>query len=153
MAGDKCHCGSKTAMSKRDTGISGNGNRGGDAGNNFKSNFVGGKLFRFLSAAEPLDKLMGYFSFTFRDPGPSGNYTLLLKPTAHQIKKRLQSVEIEIDRHSLLPIRVAYAEPDGDSTEYSFSAIEMNKPQSAGLFDLALPPDVHIVQLKLGSGE
>ena len=75
------------------------------------------------------------------------------KNAAHQIKKRLQSVEIEIDRHSLLPIRVAYAEPDGDSTEYSFSAIEMNKPQSAGLFDLALPPDVHIVQLKLGSGE
>lgn len=111
------------------------------------------RVFRFLSAAEPLDKLMGYFTFTFRDPGPSGNYTLLLKPTAHQIKKRLQSVEIEIDRHSLLPVRVAYAEPDGDSTEYSFSAIEMNKPQSAGLFDLALPPDVHIVQLKLGSGE
>ena len=87
------------------------------------------RVFRFISAAEPLDKLMAYFTFTFRDPGPSGNYTLLLKPTAHQIKKRLRSVEIEIDRHSLLPIRVAYSEPDGDSTEYAFSAIEMNKPQ------------------------
>ncbi len=111
------------------------------------------RVFRFLSAAEPLDKLMGYFSFTFRDPGPAGNYTLLLKPTAHQIKKRLSSVELEIDRRTYMPVRVAYVEPDGDSTEYSFSAIEVNKPVSPDMFNLSLPSDVHIVQLKLGSGE
>lgn len=111
------------------------------------------RVFHFLSATEPLDKLMGYFSFTFRDFGPGANYTLLLKPTVHTIKKHLRSVEIEIDHHSLLPVRVAYTEPDGDSTEYSFSAIEVNKPQEPGIFNLSLPPDVHIVQLKLGSGE
>jgi outer membrane lipoprotein carrier protein len=111
------------------------------------------RVFRFLSAAEPLEKLMGYFSFTFRDPGPSGNYTLLLQPTAHQIKKRLRSVEIEIDRRSLLPVRVAYSEPDGDSTEYKFSAIEVNKLQRPGLFTLDLPPDVPVVRLKVGGGE
>ena len=111
------------------------------------------RVFHFISAAEPLDKLMGYFKFTFTDRGPGANYTLLLQPTVHQIKKRLRSVEVEIDRRSLLPVRIAYTERDGDSTEYSFSKIEMNKPQDPGLFDLALPPDVHIVQLKLGSGE
>ncbi len=107
------------------------------------------RVFRFISAAEPLDKLMAYFSFTFRDPGAGGNYTLLLKPTAHMIKKRLRSVEIEIDRQSLLPIRVAYTEPDGDSTQYSFSAIEMNQPEDPGRFALTLPHHVHVFQLKL----
>ncbi len=111
------------------------------------------RVFRFISAAEPLDKLTAYFSFTFRDPGPPADYTLLLNPTAHMIKKRLRSVEIEIDRTSLLPVRVAYTEHDGDSTEYSFSEIQMNKPLDPGLFSLALPPDVHVVQLKLGGGE
>ena len=40
MAGDKSHRGSQTSVRKRNAGISGNGNRGGDAGNNFKGYFV-----------------------------------------------------------------------------------------------------------------
>ncbi len=111
------------------------------------------KFFRFLSTSEPLDKLVQYFSLTFRDPGDDANYTLLLKPTAHQIKKRLRSLELEIQRQTLLPVRVAYAEADGDSTEYLFSDIKVNVKQPPDLFDLTLPPDVQIVKLKLGSGE
>ncbi|MBZ5589145.1 MAG: outer membrane lipoprotein carrier protein LolA [Acidobacteriia bacterium] len=111
------------------------------------------RVLRFISAAEPLEKLLAYFSFTFRDPGEAGNYTLLLKPTSHQIKKRLQVVEIEIDRHSLLPVRVAYTEADGDTTAYAFSKIERNQPQASDLFSLSLPPDVKVVQLKLGGRE
>jgi outer membrane lipoprotein carrier protein len=111
------------------------------------------RVFRFISASEPLEKLTQYFSFTFRDPGPSGNYTLELKPTSHQIKKRLQSVELEIQRQTLLPVRVAYAEADGDRTEYVFSEIEVNAKQPADLYDLALPPDVTVVKVKVGSGE
>jgi len=111
------------------------------------------RVLRFISAAEPIEKLRAYFTFTFRDPGEAGNYTLLLKPTAHQIKKRLQLVEIEIDRHSLLPVKVAYTEADGDSTAYEFANIERNRPQASDLFNLSLPPDVKVVQLKLGGRE
>ncbi len=108
------------------------------------------RVLRFISAAEPLEKLKEYFSFTFRDPGDEGNYSLMLQPTVHQIKKRLKQVDIEIDRKSLLPVRVGYTEADGDSTTYIFSDIEMNRPQSPDLYDLSLPPDVKVVQLKLG---
>jgi outer membrane lipoprotein carrier protein len=111
------------------------------------------RIFRFLSAAEPLEKLMQYFSFTFHDPLVEGNYTLELKPTAHTLKKRLRSVRIEIERDSYLPVRVAYTETDGDSTEYSFSDIKLNPPQPPDLFSLDLPPDVEVVQIKLGGGE
>lgn len=111
------------------------------------------RIFRFMSTAEPLEKLRQYFTFTFRDPGEAGNYTLELRPTSHTIKKRLRLLELEIDRRSLLPVRVAYTEADGDSTEYAFSDIEVNKPQSADLFNLTLPPDVQVVHLKLGNGE
>ena len=111
------------------------------------------RVLRFLSAAEPLDKLKSYFSFTFRDAGGTSNYQLELRPTAHQIKKRLKMLEIEIDRQSLVPVAVAYTETDGDSTAYSFSNIEMNKAQGPDLYDLSLPPDVKIVQLKVGGGD
>jgi len=111
------------------------------------------RVLRFISAAEPLEKLKAYFSFTFRDAGGISNYQLELRPTSHQIKKRLKLLEIEIDRQTLLPVKVAYTETDGDGTEYSFSNIAMNQPQDAELFNLTLPPDVKVVNLKLGSGE
>ena len=110
------------------------------------------RVFRFISATEPLEKLMQYFSFTFHDPLGSGNYTLELKPTTHMIKKRLRSVMIEIDPTSYLPVKVAYTEADGDSTQYSFSNIRVNRPQSADRFTLSIPPDVQVVQIRLGSG-
>ncbi len=111
------------------------------------------RVFRFISAAEPLEKLKEYFTFTFRDAGGASNYQLELRPTAHVIKKRLKHLDIEIDRQTLLPVRVAYEETDGDGTEYSFSKIETNKPLAAELFTLTLPPDVKVVNLKLGTGE
>ena len=61
------------------------------------------RIFRFLGASEPLEKLKGYFNFTFHDRGPGENYLLSLQPTAHAIKKRMKTVDIVIDRHTLLP--------------------------------------------------
>jgi len=111
------------------------------------------RIFHFLSAAEPLERLKQYFIFTFRDPGGEGNYSFELRPTVHQIKKRVASVTIEVDRTSLLPVVVGYTEPDGDSTTYTFSHIVVNGPQQDDLFNLELPADVTVVHLKLGSGE
>ncbi|MFI5167927.1 MAG: outer membrane lipoprotein carrier protein LolA [Thermoanaerobaculales bacterium] len=109
------------------------------------------RIFRFLSAAEPLEKLKGNFIFTFRDPGGTANYSLLLLPTTHAIKKRMKSVEVIIDRRSLLPVAVTYVESDGDTTGYSFSNIELNKPQPPELYTLTLPPDVEMVHINLGN--
>ena len=111
------------------------------------------RVFRFMSATEPLEKLMQYFSVTFRDPLGNGNYTLELRPEAHMIKKRLRSLRIEIERTTYLPIRVAFTEHDGDSAEYSFSNIKVNPQQPPDLFNLTIPPDVQVVQIKLGSGD
>lgn len=111
------------------------------------------RVFRFIGAAEPLDRLKQHFSFTFRDPGAKGNYTLLLQPTTHMIKKRLKKVELEIDRDRMMPIAVSYEEADGDTTAYRFTDIVLNKPLDDSLFRLVLPPDVQVVELKLGSND
>ena len=111
------------------------------------------RVFRFISAAEPLEKLKAYFSFTFRDAGGASDYQLELRPTTHVIRKRLKQLDIGIDRRTLLPVRVAYVETDGDGTEYAFSNVETNTRLAADLFNLTLPADVKVVSLKLGSGE
>lgn len=111
------------------------------------------RIFRFVGAAQPLDQLKRYFSFTFRDPGAAGDYQLVLTPTAHVIKKRLKSVEIDIDRTSLMPVKVSYAEADGDTTAYLFTDIATNRPIDASQFALDLPADVEVVHLRVGSSE
>ncbi len=111
------------------------------------------RVLRFMSATEPLEKLKEYFTFTFIDAGGKSNYVLRLKPVVHTIKKRLREVELEIDRARFLPVKVSYTEVDGDSTVYSFSDIRLNPEQPAGLYTLALPPDVKVETVKLGSGE
>lgn len=111
------------------------------------------RVFRFMSATEPLDKLMQYFSVTFRDPLGKGNYVLELRPEVHTIKKRLRLLRIEIERTTYMPIKVAYTEHDGDSTEYSFSNVKLNPVQPPDLFSLTIPPDVQVVEIRMGKKE
>lgn len=111
------------------------------------------RVFRFVGAAEPLDRLKQSFTFTFRDPGDDADYTLILSPTSHLIKKRLQRLEIEIDRVRMMPVGVSYVEADGDSTAYRFFDIVVNQPLDSGFFTLALPADVEVVEVKLGGHE
>ncbi|MGE5237015.1 MAG: LolA family protein [Acidobacteriota bacterium] len=111
------------------------------------------RVFRFLGAAEPLEELQRYFSFTFRDRGPGYPYELSLQPTARMLKKRIKDVVLQIDRTTLMPIAVSYAEPDGDTTSYAFSDVVRNGALPAGLFHLELPPDVRVVEINLKSRE
>jgi len=106
------------------------------------------KIVRFMGAGEPLEELRRYFSFTFRDPGPKGNYELLLAPTAHQIKKRISQLQITIDRDRFIPTAFSYTEKDGDLTSYAFSNVIINGTLPDSLFELKLPTDVEVVEIK-----
>lgn len=111
------------------------------------------KVFNFLSATEPLDRLTRYFSVTLRDPGDDRNFIVELNPTSFQIKRRLTSVTVEIDRHTYLPVSFAYVEKDGDRTAYAFSDVKIDPAIPADTFALKLPADVKVVEIKLGSGD
>jgi outer membrane lipoprotein-sorting protein len=107
------------------------------------------KVFAFLSASEPIASLSRHFSFTLRDPGGEEPFTLVLTPVTHQIKKRIQMVELLVDRKSFLPTKVSYKEADGDVTTYLFSHIVVNGELPEGLFALDLPAGVRVVELQL----
>lgn len=107
------------------------------------------KVFHFLGAAEPLEELKRYFSFTFRDRGDGTDYELVLAPTAMLLKRRLESLTVLIGRESFMPVAVSYVERDGDSTAYAFRDIARNRPLPDGLFALDLPAEVEVVDIKL----
>lgn len=111
------------------------------------------RVFRFLGAAEPLDTLKRYFSFTFRDAGEGRDYEFVLDPVSVALKRRLQRVEVVIDRTRFIPIAVSYVEADGDRTAYTFYDVVLNQPVPERLFALELPGDVSVVEVKLASRE
>jgi outer membrane lipoprotein carrier protein len=111
------------------------------------------RVFRLMGAAEPLDALRQYFSFTLRDPGDGANFALVLRPTVPQIKKRMQEVTVEIDRARFLPVALSYSEPDGDTSSYAFTDVVRNQPIADERFVLDLPAGVEVVTIKLRSGE
>lgn len=111
------------------------------------------RVFRFLGAAEPLDTLKRYFSFTFRDAGEGRDWEFLLQPVSVTLKRRLQLVEVVIDRTRFIPVAVTYVEADGDRTSYTFHDVVLNQPLAETLFAVNLPADVNVVDVKLASRE
>ena len=111
------------------------------------------RVFGFMSSSEPLDKLLRYFRVTLRDAGPGHNFIIELAPSSFQVKRRLSSVTVEIDRARFLPVAVSYVEKDGDTTAYAFSNVVVDPNLADSLFTLDLPPDVRVEQLKLHGGE
>ena len=98
---------------------------------------------------------MQYFSFTFRDPARAGQ----LHPGA-QARPRTRSrsacsrSSIEIDRHDVPagPRRLHRAR----RRQHRVLVLRRSRSTSrsaADLFSLTLPPDVQVVEIKLGSGE
>jgi len=116
---------------------------------------VSGKQRRFvrmIAGTQPLDDLTQNFSVTLADPGGEAPYRLTLRPVTSMLKKRLRSVEIEVDRILFLPVVVEYNEADGDSTRYEFKNLVINSPIDDSQFRLDLGAGVRLQTLDATSG-
>lgn len=110
------------------------------------------RFVRVLAGMQPLDDLTSNFSVTLSDPGGDANYRLFLKPVGNMLKKRLQSVEIEIDRSLYLPVVIEYREEDGDSTRYEFTKLVINPDIEESRFRLELGADVEVETFDVSPG-
>jgi len=101
------------------------------------------QVFKYMGASGSLDTLLDYFrvhvTFPDKDDEP---YRLTLEPRYPRIAKRIEVMEIWIDREQFVPVRLRYVEPGGDSTEYRFSEVRVNPEISPERFDVQLPADV-----------
>lgn len=110
------------------------------------------RFVRVLAGTQPLDDLTSHFSITLADPGGRAHYRLTLRPVGNSLSKRLQSVEIEVDRELLLPVIIEYNEADGDSTRYEFTKMTVNPEIDESRFRLELGADVKLETLDASAG-
>jgi len=105
-----------------------------------------------LAGTQPLDELTSNFSVTLADPGGREPYRLTLRPVVSMLKKKLRSVEIEIDRTLYLPVMVEYNEADGDSTRYEFKSMVLNPVIDASTFQLEFGAGVRLQTIDASAG-
>lgn len=110
------------------------------------------RFVRVLAGTQPLDDLREHFSLRLADPGGRAHYLLTLKPIGNLLKKKLHSVEIEIDRSLYLPVVIKYNEADGDSTRYEFKNLTINPVLDEDRFRLELGDDVNLEFIDASSG-
>jgi outer membrane lipoprotein carrier protein len=110
------------------------------------------RFVRVLAGTQPLDELKQHFSVTLADPGGDARYLLKLRPVGNILKKKLKSVEIEVDRSLLLPVVVEYNEADGDSTRYEFRNLVINPQIDESSFRLDFDSDVQLEFIDASSG-
>jgi outer membrane lipoprotein carrier protein len=110
------------------------------------------QIFQYLNASSSLDALLRYFkaAVTFgKDDEP---YKIELVPRFARVAKRLASMTLWVGRSHFLPVRVRYAEPNGDVTEYRLENLRINQPIPADRFVLTLPKGVEIREIDLEGG-
>ncbi|MEM8994062.1 MAG: outer membrane lipoprotein carrier protein LolA [Acidobacteriota bacterium] len=117
---------------------------------------VGGKadrIMEYLSATNSLDSLRRYFHLQAVFPDDvSAPYRLELEPRFRRVRKRLESMEIHLDRRGYFPVYVRYVEPGGDQTEFHFQDVEKNVELGEDVFTVVLPDDVEVRNLEIGAG-
>lgn len=108
------------------------------------------RVLEYLSASSSIKGLIQYFRITMHaEVAPGEPYWLHLKPRYSRIARHLEELELWIDPETYLPVRLRYAEPDGDMTEYRFSDFEVNADIPASTFEVELPPDVEVRDVDL----
>ena len=101
------------------------------------------QVFKYMGASGSLDTLLDYFKVRVTFPeDESQPYRLTLDPRYPRIAKRIEVMDLWIDREHYVPVRLRYVEPGGDSTEYRFRDLRVNPDISPEHFELDLPPDV-----------
>lgn len=110
---------------------------------------VSNQVLQYMNASGSLESLMRYFRATASFPTGDAPYKLELEPRFARVARRLASMTLWIDRERFLPVRVRYAEPNGDFTEYQLDNLLVNEPIAASRFELELPADVEVHEIDL----
>lgn len=115
--------------------------------------FVGKRLFRFLAVGQSSRELARYYDIArVIDGSVKGTHLLVLTPGRRRVRERLASLRIWIDAGTFLPRRIAYEEPNGDSTVLTFHDLRPNVDLAARQFRVDLPLDVMVSSSFSGLG-
>ena len=103
------------------------------------------KLFRAFGIGQTTKELKKYYTIQLAEFSDRENtYLLNLNPKKRRIQKRIETLKIWLDDETFLPVRMAYLEPDGDTTLLSFDRVVVNPEILDSRYQISLPSDVTV---------
>ena len=116
---------------------------GAKEGEMLKIGFIKNANRQFLGLGQKLSYLSDYFSIACADSKevPS-TYQLTLSPRSLSMKKRMQSIEIWVDRETYLPRQVQWIERGGDTWFLELGILQTNQPIPAAVSGFKVPEGI-----------
>jgi outer membrane lipoprotein-sorting protein len=98
---------------------------------------------QFLGLGQKLSYLSDYFAVTFTESKDAGgSYLLNLQPRSLSMKKRMQNLQLWIDRDTYLPKQVNWIERGGDSWFLELGPLQVNQALPATVSGFKVPEGV-----------
>ena len=108
------------------------------------------RIFHFLLATEPLEKLKNHFQVELRIAQARPTFTLVLTPLTPHLAKYISAVTLQVDKQSLLPVDILIQEKDKDYTRLTFSDPRVNTTLPEKTFVLEVPPGCAVEDYQSG---
>jgi len=98
---------------------------------------------KFLGLGQKLSYLSDYFQIALADAKDSSNtWHLTLSPRTLSLRKRLQTLDLWVDKESWLPRQLQWVERSGDSWFLELGALRINQPLPAAVTGFKVPEGV-----------
>jgi outer membrane lipoprotein-sorting protein len=112
-------------------------------GEMLKIGFVKNANRQFLGLGQKLSYLSDYFSIVCSDAQDVANaYQLILSPRSLSMKKRMQAMQIWVDRDTFLPRQVLWIERGGDSWFLELGSLQTNQPIAPAISGFKVPEGI-----------
>lgn len=100
---------------------------------------------KFLGLGQKLSYLSDYFQIGMGESRDVPNtYFLSLQPASLSMRKRMQTLQIWVDKESYLPRQINWVERSGDSWLLELGPLSLNQPLPASATAFKVPPDVQL---------
>ncbi len=98
---------------------------------------------KFLGLGQKLSYLSDYFQIALADAKDSSNtWHLTLSPRTLSLRKRLQTLDLWVDKESWLPRQLQWVERSGDSWFLELGTLRINQPLPAAVTGFKVPEGV-----------
>ncbi|MBI1751538.1 MAG: outer membrane lipoprotein carrier protein LolA [Acidobacteria bacterium] len=108
-----------------------------------KIGFIKNSDRKFLGLGQKLSYLSDYFQIALSDAKDIPNaWHLALSPRTLSLKRRLQALNLWVDKETWLPRQVQWIERSGDSWFLELGALKINQPLPASVTGFKLPEGI-----------
>jgi outer membrane lipoprotein-sorting protein len=100
-------------------------------------------LGKYLGIGQPVELMQKQFEFSLGDKISSGVYHLKMIPKNTAVARRIDMIEVLVNRKNGLAEQIYFKEKQGDYTEIHLKYKAINEPIPPSIFSIELPEDNH----------